>query len=139
MRVVIDTNVLVSGLAYPAGTPGRIVAAWQRGELELVLSRHLLAELARVLPRLNHRLNWSDADLLDFLDVLALRADVVEPGEVSAGTARDTDDLPVLGTLLAAPARYMITGDRDFLALADRYPIASPAQFWERHGEDWPK
>jgi prevent-host-death family protein len=56
-RVVLDTNVLVSGLAYPGSVPGRIVAAWRQGALDVVLSRHLLDELARVLPRLNHRLH----------------------------------------------------------------------------------
>ncbi len=138
MRVVIDTNVLVSGLAYPSSVPGWIVAAWRRGDMELVLSRHLMAELARVLPRLNHRLHWSEADLLDFLDLLALKADLVEPQALAAGTVRDVNDLPVLGTLLAAQARYLITGDRDLLALAGHYPIVTPAQFWTRHGSAEP-
>jgi predicted nucleic acid-binding protein len=40
----------------------------------------------------------------------------------------------VLGTLLASEAQYLITGDKDLLALADRYPIVTPAQFWARHG-----
>ena len=48
--------------------------------------------------------------------------------------ARDVADLPVLGTLLAAGADYLITGDQDLLALADRHPILAPAEFWRRHG-----
>ena len=52
MRVVLDTNVLLSGLAYPASPPGRILAAWKAGALEVVLSDYILEELRRVLPRL---------------------------------------------------------------------------------------
>ena len=53
VRVVLDTNVLVSGLAYPAGIPGRILGAWVRGGIDVVLSRYILDEMVRVLPRLS--------------------------------------------------------------------------------------
>jgi len=134
LRVVLDTNVLVSGLAYPDSIPGRIVGAWRRGALAVVLSRFILDELERVLPRLNHRLKWRKADFADFVDLLALQADVVEPEDLPEGAARDAADLPVLGTLLASGADYLVTGDRDLLALADRRPIVSPADFWNKHG-----
>ena len=38
MRVVLDTNVLLSGLMYPSSTPGRVVTAWTEGRFDLVLS-----------------------------------------------------------------------------------------------------
>lgn len=134
LRVVLDTNVLVSGLAYPASVPGQIVGVWRQGALDVVLSRHILDEVARVLPRLNHRLHWQDSDFADLIDILALQADLVEPQPVPAGTARDAADLPVLGTLLAAKTDYLITGDQGLLSLADRHPILTPAEFWRRHG-----
>lgn len=134
LRVVLDTNVLVSGLAYPGSVPGQIVAAWRQGSLDVVLSRYLLDELARVLPRLNHRLQWQPADFADLIDILAIEADIVDPAAVSGGSARDAKDLPVLGTFLAAQADYLITGDKDLLALKDQYAIVSPAEFWNRHG-----
>jgi len=98
LRVVLDTNVLVSGLAYPGSVPGRIVTAWRQGAMDVVLSRYLLDELARVLPRLNHRLKWQPADFADLIDILAIEADIVEPVAVSDSSARDAKDLPVLGT-----------------------------------------
>lgn len=134
LRVVLDTNVLVSGLAYPASIPGQIIGAWRQGALDVVLSRYILDEVARVLPRLNHRLQWQSADFADLLDILAILADLVEPRPVRAGSVRDTNDLPALGTLLAAQADYLITGDEDLLALADRHPILTPAEFSRRHG-----
>jgi len=47
--VVLDTNVLVSGLAYPGSVPGRIISLWRQGGLDVVLSRYILDELTRVL------------------------------------------------------------------------------------------
>lgn len=134
LRVVLDTNVLVSGLAYPASIPGQIVGAWRQGALDVVLSRYILDEVARVLPRLNHRLHWREADFADLLDILAFLADLVEPQPVPAGATRDATDLPVLGTLLAAQADYLITGDQDLLVLASKYTILTPAAFWKKHG-----
>lgn len=134
LRVVLDTNVLVSGLAYPASVPGRIVGVWRQGGLDVVLSRYILDELSRVLPRLNHRLNWHEADFKDFYDILAVTTDLVEPTPITDDRLRDDADQPVLGTLLAARADYLVTGDRDLLALADHYPILTPAAFWDRHG-----
>lgn len=135
LRVVPDTNVLVSGLAYPDSIPGRIVAAWRRGALDVALSRFILDELERVLPRLNHRLNWRKADFADLIDAIALSADPVEPVPLGDDSVSDVADIPVLGTLLAARADYLITGDQDLLALAESYPIITPAEFWRRHGE----
>lgn len=133
IRVVLDTNVLVSGLAYPASIPGRIIAAWRQGALDVVLSHYILEELTRVLPRLP-RIRLSPTELQDLVDSLLFLADIVEPQGLLEKALRDPADQPVLQTLLSSQAQYLITGDKDLLALADRYPILGPADFWERHG-----
>ncbi|NMG65992.1 putative toxin-antitoxin system toxin component, PIN family [Azoarcus indigens] len=133
LRVVLDTNVLVSGLAYPASVPGRILTAWRQGGIDLVLSRYILDEMVRVLPRLP-RISLSEAEIRDLADSFVFLADIVEPAEVCDEALRDPADQPVLATLLAAQARYLITGDKDLLALAERYPIVTPSEFWARHG-----
>jgi uncharacterized protein len=129
LRVVLDTNVLVSGLAYPGSIPGRIVGQWRQGGLAVVLSHHILGELSRVLPRLP-RVQLSAAEVRDLVESLMFLADVVEPEGEPDSSLRDAADQPVLATLRASGADYLITGD----ALADRYPILSPSAFWERHG-----
>jgi putative PIN family toxin of toxin-antitoxin system len=139
LRIVLDTNVLVLGMAYPGSIPGRIVGAWRNGAIDAVLSRYILAELVRVLPRLNHRLRLSEEDVLDLVDALALLADLVDPvleaEPVAPMLLGDPADVPVLGTLLASGADYLVTGDKDLLALAERHSILTPAQFWTRHGQ----
>ena len=133
LRVVLDTNVLVSGLAYPASVPGRIVSAWRQGGLEVVLSHYILDELVRVLPQLP-RISMTPGEIRDLADSFMFLADVVEPEGEPVANLRDPADQPVLLTLLAAKADYLITGDKDLLALANVYPILTPAEFWRRHG-----
>lgn len=138
LRVVLDTNVLLSGLAYPGSVPGKIVAAWRYGSVDVVLSHFILGELRRVLPRLVARHGLSNQEMDDLVDILSIQAELVEPLAVADAALRDRDDLPVLGTLLSAmrgaSIDYLITGDKDLLALAGSYPIVTPAEFWGRHG-----
>ena len=134
MRVVLDTNVLLSGLAYPASVPGRIVAAWRNGSLEVVLSHFILDELRRVLPRLAQRHGLNDAEIADLIDCLAFEAELVEPATGVKPALTDPLDQPVLNTLRAAHADYLVTGDKALLALAPNYPVVTPAQFWQSHG-----
>ncbi len=137
LRVVLDTNVLVSGIAYPASVPGKIMAAWRHGSVEVLLSTYILDELRRVLPRLAQHHGLTLAEIDDFVDALSMQVEVIEPSPVVEPELRDIDDQPVLGTLLAAlktsGADYLITGDKDLLALAERYPIVAPAKFWATH------
>ena len=132
MRVVIDTNVVLSGLAYPASVPGRVMRLWTSGAIEAVVSEYLLDEIARVLPRMNARLNWSTQERQDYVEMMRILCDVVAPAQTDA--VRDKNDNPILGTLIASQADYLITGDKDLLALAQHYPVITPAQFMQRHG-----
>ena len=138
LRVVLDTNVLLSGIAFPGSVPGKIMSAWRLGSIEVVLSDFIIEELRRVLPRLSHRHHLTSAEIDDLLDILSIQAEILEPHVPEEKLLRDVNDLPVLGTLLAAiqsgGVDYLITGDKDLLILSDRYPTISPAGFWERHG-----
>src|ERR1700736_6351899 len=99
LGVVLDTNVLVSGLAYPGSVPGRIVSVWRQGGLDVVLSHYILEELSRVLPRLK-RIRLSDGEIRDLVDSLLFLADVVQPDGRRDESLRDAADQQVLGTLL---------------------------------------
>ena len=137
LRVVLDTNVLLSGIAYPASVPGKILAAWRHGSVEVLLSAFILGELRRVLPRLARRHGLTATEIDDLVDILSIQAEVVDPLPALEPGLRDVNDQSVLGTLLAAlktsGADYLITGDQDLLALAERYPIVTPATFWATH------
>ena len=137
MRVVLDTNVIVAGTAYPAGSPGRIVAAWRSGSLSVTLSPWILAECERVLPRLRQYTALSPVEIRDWVDGLAFAAELIEPEpealqRAADAAVRDMADEPVLATLVASGTDALVTGDKDLLALADRFAIVSPADFCAR-------
>jgi len=134
VKVVLDTNVLVSGLMLPDSVPGRIVAAWRGAQFELAMSEPLLEEIGRVLsyPKIQGRLRWGQDDIARFLLLLRFKADIVDITGEKAGVPRDPGDDPVLATLLAADADCLVSGDTDLLALRDRFPIQTPAEFVRR-------
>ncbi len=137
MRIVLDTNVLISGLLFPGGAPHRLMGAWRGGTFDLVLSDFMLDELARVWGHLAPRIKYTPADLSDFLDMLHLRGEVIPLDEdalakARASSLRDPNDMPVLATLLASSAEWLVSGDKDLLALSETHPILAPAAFVER-------
>lgn len=143
LRVVLDTNVLLSGIAYPNSVPGKIMVAWRQGAIEVLLSDYILDELHRVLPKLHHRHGLNESELMELVEILSIQAELLiptPPHSVAMNVAlRDANDQPVLGTLITAlhthHAQYLLTGDKDLLALAEAFPILSPVEFWARHGD----
>ncbi|MBI4533743.1 MAG: putative toxin-antitoxin system toxin component, PIN family [Candidatus Melainabacteria bacterium] len=131
MRVVLDTNVLLSGLMLPHSIPGKIVRAWRNAHFDLVLSGPLLEEIARALayPKIRKRLGWSDEQIARFILMLRFMADIVSIKGVRTAAVSDPADRLVLATLIAGKAEYLVTGDKALLALQHAYPIVTPAEF----------
>lgn len=79
----------------------------------------------------------NELEMDDMVDLMSLQAELVEPATITGANLRDANDQPILGTLLAAieasGASYLITGDKDLLAVGTRYPVLTPADFWARH------
>jgi len=131
VKVVLDTNVLLSGLMLPDSTPGRIVRAWRENRFDLVSSKEQLTEIARVLtyPKIRKRLKWRRETVERFLRQLYLRSELVDVSDVNQSVPSDPKDQPILASLIASNAEYLVTGDSDLLMLSDRYPIITPTDF----------
>ena len=134
MKVVIDTNVLVSALLKRDSVPGRILRAVWEGNLELLLNAPLREELAAVLeyPKIKKRLVALGVESAPFLDLLPFFTTEVGIGDVAVSMPRDADDQMVLATLVAGLGDWLITGDKDLLELQDQYAILTPAAFVDR-------
>ena len=112
LRAVVDTNVWVSGLISPDGTPGRLLAAIHDGRIDAVVSWALAREIVEVLGRPgNRRYGVTEADIDDVLAVLG----PMLPGVDVTVELRDPDDVPVVAASLAGRADMIVTGDRDLL------------------------
>ena len=117
MRIVLDTNVVMSALLW-RGTPYRLLdTIQQRSSMQLYSSTALLEELADVLtrPSATKRLALIDKAagkvLADYLEVTEL----IEPTTVPRIVLNDPDDDHVLACALAAHANLIVTGDRKHL------------------------
>jgi len=134
VKIVLDTNVLLSGLMAPEGTPGRILAAWLEARFDVVMSLEQLVEIGRALsyPRIQRKLKWDEQRIEQFLRQLYIRAEVIDLHLTSVEVPRDPQDTPILATLVAAGADALVSGDRDLLELRGKYPIQTPAEFVRR-------
>lgn len=134
MKVVLDTNVFVSGLMYPDSVPGKIVTAWRQAQFDVVSSLYQVEEIGRVLAyrKIRKILKWSPEKIERFLEQLLLRVELAELEEFVDEELRDTSDSPILGSFVASKADFLVTGDGDLLALRERFSILTPAEFTER-------
>ncbi len=116
MRVVIDTNILVSGLISSSGPPAKIINALFKGDLIPVMSEATFAELEAVLqrPRLQSYFTRAGVNPALFLADFHKVAQFVTPRPVST-SIRDEKDRPFLELMASSPTpEFLITGDKDF-------------------------
>lgn len=134
MKVVLDTNVLLSGLMAPEGAPGRILNAWFDARFDVVMSVAQLGEIARALgyPKICRKLGWDKQQIERFIRQLYIRAEVIESHSTSVEALRDPKDTMILAALIVSGADVLVTGDRDLLELRGKHPIQTPAEFVHR-------
>jgi hypothetical protein len=114
MRVILDTNILVSALITPKGGTEKIYRAWRAGRFELLTCSEQFAEFQRVTryPRVRSYIRPAEAGTL--LNELRRLAKVVEDLPAVEIIADPSDGF-LLGLALAGHADYLVTGDRSHL------------------------
>jgi uncharacterized protein len=132
VRVVVDTNVLVSGLISSRGAPARIVEAILDQRILPVFSEETFSELRGVLerPKFKRYFVTSGLRVRTMLANLAAVAEFVEPRSARE-RIRDPKDRPFLEVAAASPTPdCIVTGDKDFAdAFYGGVPVLSPSVF----------
>jgi putative PIN family toxin of toxin-antitoxin system len=120
MRVVADTNTVVSGLLWQ-GTPRRMLDAARAGQIVLFTSTVLIVELEDVLKREKfvQRLGQAGVDSRNLVLGYAALARLVTPVTIDPVILADADDDAVLACALAAQAEAIVSGDRHLLSLKE--------------------
>jgi putative PIN family toxin of toxin-antitoxin system len=132
VRVVLDTNVIVSGLMSLTGPPARILDAVRSGQVVAVMSAATLAELEAVLSRPSVRRYFRHTGLTvkSFLDDLQLHADLVTPVPTRSHIRDERDRLFLDLLATEPPPHYFVTGDQDFEASHySEVPVVSATAF----------
>lgn len=131
MKIVLDTNVVVSGLLNSQGNPAQVLTLALAGAVQACHDERILAEYAEVLARPRFKFDPKRVrEVLNKIETDGLAVDA--SGESDLGLP-DTDDEPFLAVALAASVDFLVTGN-----LADYPPdkrrgcaVVSPAAFME--------
>lgn len=135
IRVVIDTNIFISGTFWN-GSPRQIILEALRGTFLVISSQELLQELEHVLAynKFAHnfaQMNTTPAAIFARYQHLTV---ITEVAEVPDNAVRDLKDVMLLASAVGGKADYLITGDNDLLAVGVSYQgvvIITPSQFLE--------
>ncbi len=131
MKIVLDTNIVVSGLLQPQGNPAQVLALVLSGAIQVCRDERILAEYAEVLARPRFKFDPKRVrDVMNKIEADGLAVDATGQQDLDLP---DADDEPFLAVALAASVDYLMTGN-----LAD-YPsdkrrgctVVSPAAFME--------
>jgi uncharacterized protein len=121
VRVVLDTNVVLSALVFRGGAAAQVRLAWQQGLLLPLVGTATAQELVRVLAYPKFRLSPAEQDelLADYLPYTeAVRIPQPPP---TVPQCRDGLDLPFMYLAVAGKAQALVSGDRDVLAVAAEF------------------
>jgi len=112
MKVVLDTNVLISGIFF-SGLPGRILNAWRSRKFQIAVSVEVLEEYIDVAERLTAR--YADIEYQGILGLIVENADLIQASSLSEPVCDDPDDDKFLACAVAAHAEIIVTGDKALL------------------------
>ncbi|MBI2751811.1 MAG: putative toxin-antitoxin system toxin component, PIN family [Burkholderiales bacterium] len=125
VRVVLDTNVVLSALVFGGGPAGQVRRAWQQGVLLPLASTATAQELVRVLGYPKFRLSQAEQDelLADYLPYAETVRIPQPPPQVPE--CRDAMDEPFMHLAVVGHAQVLVSGDRDLLAIAAEFERGS--------------
>lgn len=132
MKVVLDTNVLISAIFF-SGPPSRVLSAWIDDRFELVVSPAILAEYREVAGRIGAK--FPGVELGAVLDRIALHALLVVPVKLPDDACTDRDDIKFLECALGSRADCVVSGDRALLRSSgyEGVEVVTPRAFVQRN------
>jgi len=132
MRIVLDTNVFISGIFF-TGPPYQILKAWRDGKVQFLVSPSILDEYQRIGVEL--ALQFRDVDLRPFGDLLTIQAEIVLAPTLPQIIHDDPSDDKFPEAAVAGNASYIISGDKHLLKLSEfqGIQILKPKDFVQRY------
>lgn len=141
MRVVLDTNIIVSGLLW-RGTPQTVLRSGLVGSFTLIANEDLFSELALTLERSKFQkyLDRANRNLYVTLSLIRSSVEIVSSADIPMDAVRDPKDRIVLACAVGGHSDYIVSGDKDLLVLEsyEGIPIVTPRDFLEQILKDMP-
>ena len=132
MKIVLDTNVLVSGIFF-SGQPADILLAWNRGKYRLVLSPEILDEYTRVSAELAEK--FSGIDVHRILDLIVVHSEVCSPAPMPERVCEDPHDDMFIAAAIDSRTKIIVSGDKHLLKVSGYKGVSviTPRQFLAQH------
>jgi uncharacterized protein len=132
MRVILDTNVFVSGIFF-SGPPFEILDAWRHGRLTLVVSPEILAEYERVGQKLANQ--FPQVDIAPILELLAFKGEVTDASPLAEQVCSDPDDDKFLACAVASGTKIISSGDKALRKTSgySGIEVLSPREFMNKY------
>lgn len=114
VKALLDTNVLVSGLAsfkHLNRTPAQLLHAWRAGLFELYISEHILIELRATLNKSYFKSKLTPEDIEEAIVLLSEECIIIEVAAFVKGMATHPEDDLVLAAAVSGKVDYLVTGD----------------------------
>jgi|WetSurMetagenome_2_1015567.scaffolds.fasta_scaffold332096_3 uncharacterized protein len=125
MKIVLDTNVLISGIFWK-GPPHTIMELWIKGDLQIFVTKKILKEYFEVLNRMD-----ASGAIAKKWQLLILEKVLVAEEKEIVKLSRDPHDDKFINCALATNASYIVSGDQDLLTLKQiaEIKIVTPTEF----------
>ncbi len=115
MKVVLDTNVFVSGIFF-AGPPYRILEAWRDGKVQLIISQEIADEYRRVVIELSKQ--YSIIDAVPILEYVTQNMELINAPVLSESVCTHPDDDKFIACAIAADCDIIVSGDKHLLKVS---------------------
>ena len=132
MKIVLDTNVFISGIFF-AGPPYEILKAWRDGRTQILISDEIIEEYRRVGELLSEQ--FPGIEFAHFLQLLAVHAEFVRPQKLSAQACEDPDDDKFLECAISGKSDFIVSGNKHLLKISGYKGIAivNPRNFVDNY------
>jgi len=128
LRIVLDTNVLISGIFF-TGHPNEILQAWKIKRIQIVISPDIYSEYTRVADHISRK--YPGIDISGILNLIAVHSEIVHPAPLPKQVCEDPDDDKFIACSLSGRVNLIVSGDKHLLKLSGYKGIRvlKPQQF----------
>jgi len=115
MKIVLDTNVFISGIFF-GGPPSKILASWRQSRIQIILTKEILEEYQRVGEELSSK--YPSINIDPFIELFTIFGEFVETKGISETICEDPDDNKFIECAIASQSKLIVSGDKHLLDIS---------------------
>ena len=132
MKIILDTNVFISGIFF-TGSPAQVLRAWENNSFQIVISKNILVEYQRVAESLSSK--FPSIDIIPIIELLTVHCEFIDTQDINISVCADPDDDKFIECAVASKCKTIISGDKHLLKLSgyDGIDVLKPRQFVDNY------